>query len=163
LENKIVTQEDQVAHWRASGDLTTRDIRMRIEQGDGVIPEFDDSNVKRFIPSVYIDRDFTTQKGIKAPSRGFGFVDFEHHVHALACLRELNNNPYYSAEYVAGGKKAVEQKKTRPRKQKDANVGDEFVSQDGRALTPRLIVDFTVSQTVVVRDIGLSTLFVALN
>jgi nucleolar protein 4 len=158
LDRGIVTQEDQVAHWRASGDLTSRDIRMRIEQqqqgesGGGVIPEFDDSNVKRFIPSVYVDRDFTTQKGIKAPSRGFGFVDFEHHVHALACLRELNNNPYYSAEYVAGGKKAVEQKKTRPRKQKDANVGDEFVSQDGRALTPRLIVDFTVSQTVVVRD-----------
>lgn len=144
LESKIVSQEDQVAHWRASGELTTRDIRMRIEQGDSVIPAFDDGNVKRFIPSVYIDRDFTTQKGEKAPSRGFGFVDFEHHVHALACLRELNNNPSYTADYVAGGKRAVEQKKVPKRKRKD-DVG-EFVGEDGRALTPRLIVDFTVSQ-----------------
>jgi nucleolar protein 4 len=158
LENKIVTQEDQVAHWRASGDLTTKDIRMQIEQGDSVIPEFDDSSVKRFIPSVYIDRDFTTQKGTKAPSRGFGFVDFEHHVHALACLRELNNNPYYTAEYVTGGKKAVEQKQTRARKRKGADVGEEFLSQDGRALTPRLIVDFTVSQNVIVLSFWFATI-----
>ena len=144
LERKIVSQEDQVAHWKASGELTTRDIMMRIEQVDSVIPAFDESNVKQFIPSVYIDRDFTTQKGEKAPSRGFGFVDFEHHVHALACLRELNNNPCYTADYVAGGKHAVEQKKVRKRKRKD-DVG-EFVSEDGRALIPRLIVDFTVSQ-----------------
>ena len=26
-------------------------------------------------------------------SRGYGFVDFTEHQHALACLRELNNNP----------------------------------------------------------------------
>jgi nucleolar protein 4 len=26
-------------------------------------------------------------------SRGVGFVEFEEHEHALACLRQLNNNP----------------------------------------------------------------------
>jgi RNA recognition motif-containing protein len=29
-------------------------------------------------------------------SRGFAFVEFTHHAHALACLRELNNNPVYA-------------------------------------------------------------------
>ena len=28
-----------------------------------------------------------------AQSRGYGFVEFQHHGHALACLRQLNNNP----------------------------------------------------------------------
>jgi len=148
LDTNLVTQEDQVAHWRAGGDLTTRDIMKRIEQAKeesgSVIPLFDEKNVKRFIPSVFIDRDFTTNKKEKAPSRGFGFVDFEHHAHALACLRELNNNPYYSAEFVTGGKKAVDAKKqARKRKKTDLPKG-EFVGEDGRALTPRLIVDFTV-------------------
>jgi nucleolar protein 4 len=150
LETHLVTQEDQVAHWRASGEMTTRDIMKRIEQAKeesgSVIPAFDEKNVKRFIPSVYIDRDFTTNKKEKAPSRGFGFVDFEHHVHALACLRELNNNPYYAAEFVSGGKKAVDAKRlARKRKGKGEAVKGDFVSDDGRILTPRLIVDFTVS------------------
>jgi nucleolar protein 4 len=149
LETHLVTQEDQVAHWRASGEMTTRDIMKRIEQAKeesgSVIPAFDEKNVKRFIPSVYIDRDFTTNKKEKAPSRGFGFVDFEHHVHALACLRELNNNPYYAAEFVSGGKKAVDAKRlARKRKGKGEAVKGDFVSEDGRILTPRLIVDFTV-------------------
>ena len=30
-----------------------------------------------------------------AQSRGYGFVEFQHHGHALACLRQLNNNPDY--------------------------------------------------------------------
>ena len=152
LDTNLVTQEDQVAHWRASGEMTTRDIMKRIEQAKeesgSVIPVFDEKNVKRCIPSVYIDRDFTTNKKEKAPSRGFGFVDFEHHAHALACLRELNNNPYYAAEFVSGGKKAVDAKKVaRKRKGKGEAVTGEFVSENGRVLTPRLIVDFTVSTT----------------
>lgn len=30
------------------------------------------------------------------PSRGYGFVEFAHHGHALAALRQMNNNPAYS-------------------------------------------------------------------
>ena len=36
-------------------------------------------------------------------SKGYGFVEFEQHIHALAALRQLNNNPQYSAEFAAGG------------------------------------------------------------
>lgn len=28
--------------------------------------------------------------------RGFGFVEFKEHVHALECLRFLNNNPAFA-------------------------------------------------------------------
>jgi RNA recognition motif-containing protein len=155
LETNLVSQEDQVAHWRASGETTTRDIIRRINAAkdesnpDGtVIPAFDEKNVKKFIPSVFIDRDFTTNKKEKAPSRGFGFVDFQHHAHALACLRELNNNPYYSEDYVAGGKRAAEMKRsakrTKTKKKKSEPPSGEFMGHDGRVQVPRLIVDFTV-------------------
>jgi RNA recognition motif. (a.k.a. RRM, RBD, or RNP domain) len=35
------------------------------------------------------------------PSKGYGFVEFKHHAHALAALRELNNNP--NCSHVAKG------------------------------------------------------------
>ena len=37
--------------------------------------------------------DVETSKDNKALSKGYGFVEFKEHVHALAALRELNNNP----------------------------------------------------------------------
>ena len=37
------------------------------------------------------------------PSRGYGFADFGSHAHALAALRQVNNNPAFSAKFVAGG------------------------------------------------------------
>jgi nucleolar protein 4 len=93
----------------------------------------DEKNIKESIPSVFIDRDFTTKKSEVGQSRGFGFVDFTHHVHALACLRQLNNNPKYSIEYVTSGKKGNAAAK-------------ELASGEagGGRKAPRLIVDFTV-------------------
>ena len=41
-----------------------------------------------------MSRDETRGEG--KTSRGFGFVEFKEHVHALACLRYLNNNPAYA-------------------------------------------------------------------
>lgn len=35
-----------------------------------------------------------------AQSRGYGFVEFKHHAHALACLRELNHNALYGKEFA---------------------------------------------------------------
>ena len=35
-------------------------------------------------------------RGSRKASKGFGFVEFEEHAHALACLRFLNNNPAFS-------------------------------------------------------------------
>jgi hypothetical protein len=109
-------------------------------------------NIKDFVPSVYIDRDFGPNgKKTDAPSRGFGFAEFTHHTHALACLRELNNNTAYSKDYAAGGKAADALKKRPNRKNKkgggSSGPGD-YRDEDGKVHVPRLIVDFVVENKV---------------
>jgi RNA recognition motif-containing protein len=101
---------------------------------------------------VFIDRDYSGgKKAADAPSRGFGFVEFAHHTHALAALRQLNNNPAYSAEYAAGGKHASEMAKQRGGKKAkvDPETGLEFLNEDGKASVPRLIVELAVSYLTV--------------
>jgi len=44
----------------------------------------------------------------KPKSKGFGFVEFTHHAHALAALREVNNNPEYSKYASAHGRLIVD-------------------------------------------------------
>jgi nucleolar protein 4 len=160
-----VTADDQIAHWTAAGD----DVRAKMEAAAAMsegkhtttsttaaaalVPEFDPTNIKKYIRSVFINREFvaggTTKDMVVPSSRGFGFIEFEHHVHALACLRELNNNTAYSEEYVTGGKKAVtdlnKRKQRRGLSKKkirtDAMDGDD---DDGRVRIPRLIVEFAV-------------------
>ncbi|RHY13742.1 hypothetical protein DYB36_007275 [Aphanomyces astaci] len=52
-----------------------------------------------------IVRDTENLKAGEEPrSRGYGFVEFSQHVHALAALRKLNNNPAYT-EYSGRGVK----------------------------------------------------------
>lgn len=143
LQAGLVSAKDYIAHLKAQGEMSTRDILEMVQEknkkNEDIITPWDDSaKSKDYIPSVFIDRDFGsgTSKS-KAPSRGFGFIEFTHHVHALACLRELNNNPVYSKEYVAGGRNAAAAKKNG----KKAGAGK--ASRDLRI--PRLIVDFTVS------------------
>jgi nucleolar protein 4 len=127
--------------------------------GNGILPPFDEKNVKQSIPSLHIHRDVVSggNKNM-APSRGFGFVEFQHHAHALACLRELNNNPSYSKEYAIGGKQVALMKERRKRnnsgkkRKTEPSVNDggskiideNFVTADGNIRTPRLIVEFTV-------------------
>ena len=152
LKKKLVALEDQIAHWRASGELTTREVLANVEEttkAGTTIPEFDAKNLKKFIPSLHIHRDYSPGGNKKvAPSRGFGFVEFEHHVHALACLRELNNNPLYSAEYATGGIHVADIRKRRSNRKKpkveDDVQSDSYVDADGKIRIPRLIVEFTV-------------------
>ncbi len=143
LLSGLVSAKDHIAHLRAQGQLTTREILSTIEEKgktneDIITPWNEDKKTKEYIPSVYIDRDYGSRSATtKAPSRGFGFAEFTHHIHALACLRELNNNPAYSVEYVAGGKSALEMKRK----------GSKLGSKGGKRVdirVPRLIVDFTV-------------------
>jgi len=176
LEKSLVGVEDEIAHWRALGEMSTREILSKVQEIEGkdlsVIPSwnYDDvvqseisnddkkkqlrKNIKDFIPSVYIDRDFGPNgKKVDAPSRGFGFAEFTHHVHALACLRELNNSSVYSKEYAAGGKAADALKKRPQRKNKGGSSGPgvrpgDYRDEDGRVHVPRLIVDFVVENKV---------------
>ena len=153
LERHLVTAQDQIAHWKAQGELTTREILARIkecEQQDpsknqSLLPPFEMDNIKKHVTSVFIDRDME-----KDQSRGFAFIEFQHHVHALACLRELNNNPKYSEEYVQGGMHATklkDQRKHHGKKsalKKNTKAPNDFIDEDGVVKIPRLIVEFTV-------------------
>ena len=69
--------------------------------------------------------------GVTPRSKGFAFVEFSCHYHALAALRELNNNPAYS-DAALGGAAAKAAKKP-------------------QAEWPRLIVEFAVENIVTVR------------
>ena len=66
----------------------------------------------------------------KGRSKGFGFVEFTQHVHALACLRIVNNNPDY-AYLASAGQSAM----SRPVHQR-----------------PRLIVEFSVENAAKLRE-----------
>jgi nucleolar protein 4 len=61
---------------------------------------------KRQMPSCKVMLDLERVRGGVPQSRGYGFVEFRNHVHALACLRELNQNTAYSsnASGASGGK-----------------------------------------------------------
>ena len=154
LEEGLVTAQDAVAHWRAGGELPHAEVMRRATDPTLVVPPVDEKNIKESVASVYIDRDVSGgKKTADAPSRGFGFVELVHHTHALAVLRQLNNNPIYSAQYAAGGKHASESSK-RGRKGKkgkvDPETGDELVSGDEGKI-PRLIVEFAVENKVKAR------------
>ncbi|KAL7468660.1 hypothetical protein ACHAXS_008896 [Conticribra weissflogii] len=159
LEQKLVTPNDAVAHWRAGGELSHSEVLRRATDPKQVTPVFDEKNTKESIPSVFIDRDLSGGKRTAdAPSRGFGFVEFTHHTHALAVLRQLNNNPVYSAEFASGGKRAAEMLKQQQKKGKKAKKmkvdesGAEFVGEDGNVRVPRLIVEFAVENKVKARQ-----------
>jgi nucleolar protein 4 len=68
--------------------------------------------------------------GVTPRSKGFAFVEFGAHIHALACLRELNNNLAYSS-YASGGSAL----KSKPEEER-----------------PRLIVEFAVENIAKVRE-----------
>ena len=138
------------------------EILRRATDPNLVVPPFSEKDVKRCIPSVFVDREVTelsdgkmrVVKADAAPSLGFGFVEFVHHAYALACLRESNKNPKYSSEFAAGGKRYVEVVKKHRTKsdsgknKKKSEEGDELLGEDGKVLIPRLIVEFTVSERV---------------
>ena len=140
LGRKLVAQEDIVSQLRAQG-LPPRECVGEASK----IPEFDEKDIRSYVPSVFIGREVITSSATKraelGPSKGFAFIEFTYHAHALSCLRELNNNPKYSEDWVIFGKKVAEAKKTG----KKGGLQAGFFNEEGKLLIPRLIVDFTVS------------------
>jgi len=130
----LVSVDDQLAHWRATGDYTTKELLEKVNSDEDVIPVYDGKNIKKFIPSVFVVRDVG---GMNSPSRGFAFVEFTHHIHALSCQRQLNNNPQYSVQYVAAGRK--------PRSKTNVSSSD---GKDEASRVPRLIVEFAVENKI---------------
>lgn len=68
------------------------------------LPLQDKSKIPVKVRMAKVIRDQTSVRpGKIARSRGYGFAEFAHHVHALCALRELNNNPKYSS-FAAGNR-----------------------------------------------------------
>jgi nucleolar protein 4 len=146
---KNVTTKDVAAHLMAQGTPPRECL------GEAVtIPAFNVKNVKEYIPSAYVSHEDSKSSGDKksaiGESKGFGFIEFTHHAHALTCLRELNNNPKYSSEFVTRGKVVAEMKANAIKKIKKGKTvatgkNTEFMADDGkRVKVPRLVVEFTV-------------------
>ena len=54
---------------------------------------------KHSLKNAKIMLDLQRIRGGAPQSRGYAFCEFIHHAHALACLRELNNNAAYSTHH----------------------------------------------------------------
>jgi nucleolar protein 4 len=93
------------------GKVTAEDVKMHL-QAQGLYEKAADPKCL-VIPTpkprdVHIkvkilrDLDKKPTEGIY-PSRGYGFADFSSHVHALAALRHVNNNPAFSSNAIKAG------------------------------------------------------------
>ncbi len=85
-------------------------------------------------------------------SKGFGFVEFEEHIHALAALRVLNNNPEYAEFAQPAGRQTTPKAKKGPKKGKE---GQEGLVAKG-PFVPRLIVEFAVENLAMVQKLAAS-------
>lgn len=103
LTSGLVTESDMLAHLTAQG-VSVRD---RTPERLSIPPAIEGPKGMRIMKKVKVMLDNMRMRNGAPQSRGYGFAEFLHHGHALACLRELNNNPRY-AEFAApsGGGKA---------------------------------------------------------
>lgn len=62
---------------------------------------------KHCLKNAKIMLDMQRIRGGAPQSRGYAFAEFTHHAHALACLRELNNNAAYSSHHSNAANGAV--------------------------------------------------------
>ena len=90
INKKLVSIADVEAHKIAQGQHIIGEAY--------VIPRVDKST----ITSYKVMMDSTRLRQGIPQSRGYAFIEFKHHIHALACLRELNNNKDYADKSVGG-------------------------------------------------------------
>lgn len=69
-----------------------------------LLPKSDAVPVKVKMAKIVRDTEAVKTDGKEARSRGYGFVEFAEHIHALAALRKVNNNPVFT-HFAAGGSK----------------------------------------------------------
>lgn len=69
-----------------------------------LLPKSDAVPVKVKMAKIVRDTEAVKTEGKEARSRGYGFVEFAEHIHALAALRKVNNNPVFT-HFAAGGAK----------------------------------------------------------
>lgn len=88
IRNKLVGPQEMNRYYEAQGMTPAQITPAMLE-----IPPVKYASVKS--AKVMLDLDKKPVNGVYK-SKGYGFVEFAHHAHALAFLRELNNNPRYN-------------------------------------------------------------------
>lgn len=88
IRNKLVGPQEMNRYYEAQG-MTPAQITPDMVE----IPPVKYASVKS--AKVMLDLDKKPVNGVYK-SKGYGFVEFTHHAHALAFLREVNNNPRYN-------------------------------------------------------------------
>ncbi|CAI5741574.1 unnamed protein product [Hyaloperonospora brassicae] len=103
VRNLSTTLDDRALkklfHDAASAGMRAGNVN-RLEIKPELLSKEGDAPVK--VRMAKVVRDMESVKAGKEPrSRGYGFVEFSEHSHALSALRILNNNPKYTS-YAAG-------------------------------------------------------------
>lgn len=105
LKKNLVKRADMEAHRLAQG---SDNLIQQLQKQGLYKPNMDLDAIppvagKHCLKACKIMLDMQRIRGGAPQSRGYGFAEFTHHAHALACLRELNNNAQYSSHRSAGG------------------------------------------------------------
>ncbi len=104
MKRGLVSERDNEAY------LAAQCVPVRERTGERMelppIREGKEATGKKVVVTAKIMLDNNKLRGPNSlpQSRGYGFVEFSHHIYALACLREINNNSEYGVKYAQGGK-----------------------------------------------------------
>lgn len=109
IKKGLVKRTDMEAFRLAQGSDY---ITQQLQQQGAFKPGMDLDTVppavgKHCLKNSKVMLDMQRIRGGAPQSRGYAFAEFTHHAHALACLRELNNNAQYSSHHSAGGAPGV--------------------------------------------------------
>ena len=91
LARELVTRKDVEMQLIAQGVRSSERTADRLQ-----VPSVGKGCIKKV--KVMVDQTRVGDGGKGHPSRGFGFVEFSEHAHALACVRELSNSKSYSTD-----------------------------------------------------------------
>ncbi|GLD98107.1 hypothetical protein PINS_up006804 [Pythium insidiosum] len=91
--------------------MQQRKVDMRRDVKVELLPASERVPVKVKMAKIVRDMD-NVRPGKEPRSRGYGFVEFAEHVHALAALRVVNNNPEYTS-FTPGKGGSAEHEKSR--------------------------------------------------
>ena len=92
---------------------------------------------------VLVDKE-RGKVGDNAPGRGYAFAEFKHHAHALACLRELNDNAEYDSLATGHSAQVKEPKKREGRGDGAGKKKGKDRQTEAGPVKSRLVVEFAV-------------------
>ena len=101
IKKGLVKRSDMVSYRLAQGsDNIIEELKkQKLYKANMDLDTVPPSVGKHSLKNAKIMLDLQRIRGGAPQSRGYAFCEFIHHAHALACLRELNNNAAYSTHH----------------------------------------------------------------